>query len=99
MEVAVMNNEQPYINRWPLFEEAYSKFPVLAAPPVAVEALLPVEQIPHCIWEPAAGRGAIANVLRPHRRAVIPSDLHDYGYPLHFLHHFPPHTHIPIASD
>ena len=24
------DTEQPYIDRWPLFEEAYSKFPVLA---------------------------------------------------------------------
>jgi hypothetical protein len=26
----VTDTEQPYIDRWPLFEEAYSKFPVLA---------------------------------------------------------------------
>ena len=25
-----MNDEQPWIDRWPMFEEAYSKFPVLA---------------------------------------------------------------------
>jgi hypothetical protein len=24
------DNEQPYVDRWPLFEEGYSKFPVLA---------------------------------------------------------------------
>jgi len=33
-------------------------------PPVAVEALLRVEQIPHFVWEPACGPGAIVNVLR-----------------------------------
>jgi hypothetical protein len=25
-----MSDEQPFIDRWPMFEEAYSKFPVLA---------------------------------------------------------------------
>jgi hypothetical protein len=25
-----MSEEQPYVDRWPMFEEAYSKFPVLA---------------------------------------------------------------------
>ena len=33
-------------------------------PVVAVEALLRVEALPHRLWEPAAGRGAIVNVLR-----------------------------------
>ena len=33
-------------------------------PAVAVEALLKVEQIPHGVWECAAGRGAIAKVLQ-----------------------------------
>jgi len=57
-------------------------------PPVAVEALLRVEQLPHCIWEPAAGRGAIVNVLRKHGHAVIASDIHDYGFPLDFVGDF-----------
>jgi hypothetical protein len=56
-------------------------------PAVAVEALLRVEQIPHQIWEPAAGRGAIVRVLRDHGRAVIASDIHDYGN-LHFVGDF-----------
>jgi hypothetical protein len=25
-----MSDDQPFVGRWPLFEEAYSKFPVLA---------------------------------------------------------------------
>ena len=25
-----MSNEQPWVDKWPLFEEAHSKFPVLA---------------------------------------------------------------------
>src|SRR5262249_58605533 len=48
-------------------------------PDVAVEALLRVEKIPQRIWEPAAGKGAIARVLRGHGHAVIASDIYDYG--------------------
>src|SRR5437016_12455025 len=58
-----------------------------STPSVAVEALLRVEQIPHCIWEPACGRGAIVRVLRDHGHAVIASDIHDYGG-LHFVGDF-----------
>jgi hypothetical protein len=50
-------------------------------PPVAVEALLRYEKLPHQIWEPAAGRGAIVRVLRNAGHAVIASDVHDYGFP------------------
>jgi len=57
-------------------------------PAVAVEALLRVEKLPHYIWEPAAGRGAIVNVLRAHGHAVITSDVHDYGFRLHFCRDF-----------
>jgi len=46
-------------------------------PSVAVEALLRVEQLPHSIWEPAAGRGAIVRVLRNHSHNVVASDVHD----------------------
>jgi hypothetical protein len=48
-------------------------------PAVAVEALLRVERLPHRIWEPCAGRGAIVNVLRAHGHEVVASDLIDYG--------------------
>ena len=44
-------------------------------PPCATEALLRVEQLPHWVWEPAAGRGAIVNVLRDHGHAAIASDV------------------------
>jgi hypothetical protein len=57
-------------------------------PPEAVRALLHVEKLPHWIWEPAAGRGAIVNVLRDAGHAVVASDLHDYGAPMHFLGDF-----------
>jgi hypothetical protein len=57
-------------------------------PPVAVEALLRVEQLPSYIWEPAAGRGAIVNTLRAATYKVIASDIADYGFPLHFIADF-----------
>jgi hypothetical protein len=57
-------------------------------PACAVEALLRVERLPHRLWEPAAGRGAIANVLRDRGHAVIASDIVDYGFPLHFVADF-----------
>jgi hypothetical protein len=50
-------------------------------PTVAVGALLRVEQIPNRVWEPAAGRGAIVDVLRAHGHEVIATDLVDYGIP------------------
>jgi hypothetical protein len=53
-------------------------------PPCAVRALLRVEQLPHYLWEPAAGRGAIVRVLRAAGHSVIASDLVDYGNPTHF---------------
>ena len=48
-------------------------------PAVAVEALLRVERLPHQIWEPAAGRGAVARVLESAGHEVIGTDLIDYG--------------------
>jgi hypothetical protein len=57
-------------------------------PEVAVESLLRIEQLPHSIWEPACGPGAIARVLRRHGHDVWATDLvnyssrdqDDYGY-------------------
>jgi hypothetical protein len=49
-------------------------------PAVAVEALLRVLPLPAgAIWEPACGRGAIANVLRGQGHSVVCTDLVDYG--------------------
>ena len=48
-------------------------------PDVAVHALLTVEKLPHCLWEPAAGNGRIVNVLRGAGHRVVASDLVDYG--------------------
>ena len=49
-----------------------------------MHALLRVETLPHRLWEPAAGRGAIVNVLRAAGHEVLASDLVDYGEPTHF---------------
>ena len=57
-------------------------------PAPATEALLRVERLPDTIWESAAGRGGIANVVRAHGHAVICSDVADYGFPLHFQRDF-----------
>lgn len=59
--------------------------------PVAVHALVKVENLPARVWEPAAGRGAIVNVLRSYGHTVLATDLVDYGIPGHhagldFLH-------------
>jgi len=53
-------------------------------PAVATLALLRVERLPHRLWEPAAGRGAIVKVLRSAGHEVLASDLVDYGEPSHF---------------
>ncbi len=39
-------------------------------PACAVEALLRAERLPHWVWEPAAGRGAIVNFLVDRGHAV-----------------------------
>jgi hypothetical protein len=67
-------------------------------PAVAVEALLRVEQLPHCIWEPAAGKGAIVHVLRDHGHAVIASDIYDYGG-LHFVRDFLGESKVPTGCE
>jgi len=48
-------------------------------PACATEALLRVEQLPLRIWEPAAGRGAIVDMLRRRGHTVVASDVVDYG--------------------
>ena len=68
-------------------------------PAVAVEALLRVERIPHCVWEPAAGRGAIARVLRDHGHAVIASDIENYDFPLHFQRDFLTEIGMPAGVE
>lgn len=50
-------------------------------PDVAVQALLKIESIPLCVWDCCCGPGAITRVLRNTGRAVIATDLVDYGCP------------------
>jgi len=50
-------------------------------PPEAVRALLKVEQLPHRIWEPAAGKGNIVSVLRAAGHDVVATDLNNRGCP------------------
>jgi hypothetical protein len=50
-------------------------------PPSAVHALLAVEPVPLTVWEPACGPGAIVSILRASGRAVVATDLVDYGCP------------------
>jgi hypothetical protein len=68
-------------------------------PPPATEALRRVEDLPHWIWEPAAGRGAIVSVLRDHGHAVVASDICDYGFPLHFVADFLTTTKMPTGTE
>jgi hypothetical protein len=49
-------------------------------PEIATRRLLDVEVFDERIWEPAAGDGAIAKVLKTACYEVISSDLNDYGY-------------------
>ena len=44
-------------------------------PAVAVEALLRAETLPHHIWEPCCGNGALVDVLRAHGHEVTATDL------------------------
>jgi hypothetical protein len=64
-------------------------------PEPAIRTLLQTEKLPHWIWEPAAGRGAIVNALRDHGHAVIASDICDWGFPLHFVADFLTTTKAP----
>jgi len=68
------------VQRHPLAERGFDCY---STPAVAVEALLRVEKLPRYLWEPAAGRGNIVNVLRKAGHEVLASDLIDYGDPTH----------------
>jgi hypothetical protein len=51
------------------------------SPPEAVTSLINIESryLPKCIWEPAAGDGAIVRPLQAAGFTVIASDIADYG--------------------
>jgi hypothetical protein len=50
-------------------------------PPEATRALLKHERLPHGLWEPHCGLGAIAEVLLAAGHAVFASDVEYRGYP------------------
>ena len=58
---------------------SHRKDDLYETPAVAVRALMSVEKLPHHIWEPACGPGAIVGVLRAHGHTVWATDLVDYG--------------------
>jgi len=64
-------------------------------PPLAVEALLRSEIVPLDVWEPAAGGGAIAEVLRRAGHIVTTSDVASYGYPPDYRRDFFDFTEAP----
>jgi hypothetical protein len=66
-------------------------------PRIAIEALLNAEVLPNTLWEPSAGNGAIARVLRDHGRTVVASDIYDYGFPLDFVSDFLTTTEAPAG--
>jgi hypothetical protein len=68
-------------------------------PRVAIEALLRVEKLPHRIWEPCAGRGAIVNLLRSAGHEVVASDIFDYGFPLDFTGNFLETVDMPAGVE
>jgi hypothetical protein len=57
-------------------------------PDIAVAKLLAEEPLPHVIWEPCCGPGAIVRILRGAGHRVIASDLRDYGNGQDFVHDF-----------
>ena len=69
------------VQRAPLADR---KDDLYGTPPEATRALLRAEILPHRLWEPCAGRGAIVDVLRAAGHEVLASDLVDYQQPTHF---------------
>ena len=69
------------------------------SPMAAVEALLRVERIPSLVWEPAAGRGAIAQVLRDAGHTVVCSDIVERCFPLDLVGDFLEHQSAPSGAE
>jgi hypothetical protein len=72
---------------------------VYETPPEATRALLAVEKLPHWLWEPACGPGAIVRVLRDAGHAAIASDIADYGFSMHFQRDFLDTTTAPTGIE
>jgi len=52
-----------------------------STPPCATRALIKAERLPHGLWEPHCGYGAIAEVLLDAGHAVAATDVEMRGYP------------------
>src|SRR5262249_9972850 len=78
---ASMLDHSCQVQRHPLAERGNDLY---ETPAVAFKALLRVEHLPHRLWGPACGRGAIVRPLRAARHEVLASDLVDYGTPTDF---------------
>jgi hypothetical protein len=92
----VMLDMSSQSRRHPLAERGRDLY---ETPSVGTEALLRVEQIPHRVWESAAGRGAITRVLQDHGHDVISSDICDYGFPLDFVGDFLMQEQMPAGCS
>jgi hypothetical protein len=57
-------------------------------PPYATLALVRTEPLPHAIWEPCAGSGAIVRVLRDAGHSVVASDIVQRDFALDFCADF-----------
>lgn len=51
-----------------------------ATPPEATRALIRAQQLPHGIWEPHCGMGALAEILLDAGHAVVATDVEHRGY-------------------
>src|SRR5215469_3701058 len=70
----------------PHAERGYGNY---STPPCATEALCRAEQLPHRVWECAAGEGNIAKVLRDAGHIVYASDIVEYpNFQLHAVTDF-----------
>jgi hypothetical protein len=83
-------------DRHPLRERGFDLY---ETPACATNALADVERLPHWLWEPASGRGAIVNVLRDRGHVVIATDIRDYGFALHSVADFLTQTRAPDGCD
>lgn len=71
-----------------------------STPPQATRALIRAEQLPHGLWEPHCGHGAIVEELLDAGHAVLATDVEDRGYPHQTgVGDFRGATHCPVGVD
>jgi hypothetical protein len=88
----VQSGRHPYIERG---RDLYE------TPACATRALLraEAERLPHRLWESAAGKLALADVLRAAGYDVTTSDIANYGLPLDFVADFLTTTKAPVGCQ